>query len=68
MVKIPYPIKYVTKDDLKRTMTYLGNYPNAGPNPNVTGMRNLYWGWDAPLLKHGRYVYKVPLSIYRRFR
>jgi len=65
------PTKYVTVDELedarRRYRVDLEDYPSAGPNPNITGMRNLYWGKNAPLLKHGAYVYKVPQRIYDLF-
>ena len=32
--------------------------PSAGPYPNITGMRNLYWGRECTLVKQGAYVYK----------
>lgn len=37
----------------------LSNCPNAGPNCNVKGMRNLYWGKNAVLVKKGQYVYYI---------
>ena len=30
---------------------------STGPNPNITGMRNLYWGRDALIVKCGAYIY-----------
>lgn len=30
---------------------------SAGPRPNITGMRNLYYGKDALLYKCGQYIY-----------
>jgi hypothetical protein len=35
------------------------NLPNAGPNCNITGMRNLYWGRNAFLARQGDYVYNI---------
>lgn len=35
------------------------NVPSAGPRPNVTGMRNLYWGKDAIIGMQGGYAYKL---------
>lgn len=32
---------------------------SAGPYPNITGMRNLYWGKDCTIIKSGAYIYKV---------
>ena len=45
----------------------LSEYPNAGPYPNVTGMRKLYWGKDALLVRSGAYVYHVPFDVFTRF-
>lgn len=64
MSKINYPLRYITTDTLKKYQINLSSFPNAGPNCNVTGMRKLYWGTDAMLVKHGQYVYKVNGYIY----
>lgn len=45
----------------------LENYPSAGPNPNITGMKNMYWGKDAYCIKCGSYVYNVPKEVYNQF-
>lgn len=45
----------------------LEQYPNAGPRPNIKGMRKLYWGDDALLIRCGAYVYKVPYEVFTRF-
>ena len=45
----------------------LGKYPNAGPNPNITGMRKLYWGTDALIIRCGAYAYNVPHDVFARF-
>lgn len=42
----------------------LENYPSAGPYPNITGMRNKYWGQDAYIIRCGAYVYKVPSHVF----
>ena len=42
----------------------LAQYPSAGPNPNIKGMRKLYWGDDACIIKCGSYAYKVPPNIF----
>lgn len=46
---------YIRKKDYDMTSV---NCPSAGPRPNVTGMRNKYWGKDALLVRQGAYVYK----------
>lgn len=32
---------------------------SAGPNASITGMKKLYWGKDAQVIKSGNYIYKV---------
>lgn len=32
---------------------------SAGPHPNLTGMRNLYWGRAALVVKAGAYLYLI---------
>ena len=61
------PVKHVTRDQLKWHRVSLDQYPSAGPNANVTGMRQRYWGVDAPILSHGPYIYHVPRHIYDKF-
>lgn len=68
--KIPFPVIYVSKKDLARKglkPCFLNKFPNAGPDPNITGMRIRFWGNEAPLIKHGSYVYKVPVHVYKLF-
>lgn len=42
-------------------------FPSAGPHANVTGMRKLYWGEDAFILRVGVYIYKVTEEVYNQF-
>ena len=44
----------------------IDRFPNFGPNGSVTGMRKLYYGDDALLVKCGAYVYKVDSATYSR--
>ena len=37
----------------------LDQFPNAGPRPNITGMRAKYWRKDALIIKCGQYAYNV---------
>lgn len=55
-------VKYMTKSEAARY--HLNNYPNFGPNGNVTGMKKLYYGKNALLVRSGAYVYNVPANIY----
>jgi len=44
----------------KRSFNLSGaDIPNAGPRPNVYGMRRNFYGRNALLVKQGEYVYKV---------
>lgn len=38
---------------------HLDAFPSTGEYGNITGMRNLYWGQDAYIIKCGAYAYKV---------
>jgi len=57
---------YIRRQDkttmyIKKTIADLSNLnvPSAGPRPNITGMRNKYWGKDAVIALQGNYAYKV---------
>ena len=45
----------------------LEDFPNAGPNPNITGMKENYGGMDAYCIKCGSYVYKVDKNTYYHY-
>jgi hypothetical protein len=45
----------------------LEEFPNAGPNPNITGMKQHYWGMGAYCIKCGQYVYKVDRNTYYHY-
>lgn len=53
--------KYVKSSPL--TNRILRSFPNAGPRPNITGMRRI-WGKDAHIIKCGQYAYCVPHDIF----
>lgn len=57
--------KYVVATEHNKRI--LDGFPNAGPNPNITGMRKLYWGDDAYIIKCGCYAYKVDYKTFYRF-
>lgn len=44
------------KDDTCRS---LSQYPNAGPRASVKGMRKLYWGKYAKIVKHKGFIYCI---------
>ena len=37
----------------------LEGFPNAGPNPNITGMKSKYYGKDSVCVMCGKYLYRV---------
>jgi hypothetical protein len=43
----------------------LENFPNAGPYPSISGMKKLYWGKNAYVIKCGTYAYKVDEKTYK---
>lgn len=43
------------------------SFPNAGPNPNITGMKEKFWGLDAYCIRCGAYVYKVPKKLWDQY-
>ena len=45
----------------------LEQFPNAGPHPNVTGMKNKYYGINALCVMCGPYLYNVTREIYDQF-
>ena len=59
---IVYPLRYMDVKTGKRLG--ISEYPNWGPNPNVTGLRKLYNLNKEYLVKCGSYVYRVNSSIY----
>ena len=42
----------------------LSEFPNFSANGSITGMKKLYYGKDALLVKCGGYIYKVTKEIY----
>jgi len=59
---------YASAKELKARGIDLSGCPSAGPNPSITGMKKLYWGIDAYVVKSGSYIYKVSGDLYRRIR
>ena len=58
--------KYKYVRNTQHNYDILKDFPNAGPRPNIAGMRKLYWGKDALLIKCGQYVYKVNYETFTR--
>lgn len=55
-------VKYINKEDKK--IYNLSQYPNFSATGSIYGMKKLYYGMDALLVKSGSYIYKVPKEIY----
>lgn len=58
------PVKYVTKQQLKDKAIGLSRFPSS--TYSITELR-AFWGKDAPIIKHGRYVYRVTQEVYDLF-
>ena len=41
----------------------LDGFPNAGPNPNITGMKEKYYGKDSYCVMCGKYLYYLGKDI-----
>lgn len=44
---------------------HLERFPSTGKYGNITGMRKLYWGEDAYIIRSGAYAYKVDEITFR---
>ena len=55
-------VKYMNKEEKK--IYNLSQYPNFSATGNIYGMKKLYYGMDALLVKSGSWIYKVPKEIY----
>ena len=54
-------VKIVKRADLKHDLSI---FPNFSANGSITGMKKLYYGKDALLIKSGGYIYKVTKEVY----
>lgn len=61
------PTKTVKKNQIQSKSIDLNIFPSAGPNASISGMKKLFWGKDAYVLKVGIYIYKVTEEIYNKF-
>lgn len=63
-----FPVKTVRTNN-QALKNRLSCFPNAGPNPNITGMRRI-WGESKNhplfLVKLGAYLYNVSRDMYER--
>lgn len=44
----------------------LSQFPSTGKNPNISGMREKYWGEDALIIKCCNYAYKVDYDTFKK--
>jgi hypothetical protein len=51
----------VNKKDLRHD---LSNYPNFSSSGSISGMKKLYYGKNALLIKCGAYIYNVDQKVY----
>lgn len=42
----------------------ISKYPNFHQSGSIKGMKNMYYGKDAFLVRCGSYIYNVPFHIY----
>lgn len=55
-------VKYMNKEDKK--IYNLSQYSNFSATGSIYGMKKLYYGMDALLVRSGSWIYKVPKEIY----
>lgn len=55
-------VKYMNKKNKK--IYNLSQYPNFSATGSIYGMKKLYYGMDALLVRSGSWIYKVPREIY----
>lgn len=52
-----YPVRTLSSSEYEKHN--LGRFPNFDKNGSVIGMKNLYYGLDAKLVRCGNYIYNV---------
>ena len=57
---------YISEKQVKARGIDLSQFPSAGPHPSIKGMKELYWGKNALVVKSGACIYKVPEDVYGR--
>lgn len=57
---------YISEKQAKARGIDLSQFPSAGSYPSISGMKKLYWGRDALVVKCGVYIYKVPADVYTK--
>jgi hypothetical protein len=59
--------KCATKEQLKEKGINLSAFPNFHANGSIIGMKKMYYGKDALLIRSGNYIYKVTKEVYDLF-
>ena len=63
-----YPVKYAKKSSISPFLkAHIESFPNAGPHPNITGMRRVWGEFNQRklfLVMMGSYVYNVNWDTY----
>ena len=55
-------VKYLKVEDGKKIN--ISQYPNFHKSGSIAGMKNLYYGKDALLVRCGEWIYHVPEEVY----
>lgn len=55
-------VKYMNKEEKK--IYNLSQCPSFSATGSIYGMKKLYYGMDALLVRSGSWIYKVPQEIY----
>lgn len=55
-------VKYMNK--IQKKIYNLSQYPNFSATGSIRGMKELYYGKDALLVRSGGFIYHVPKNIY----
>lgn len=55
----------VNKKDLKHDLSIFPNFHKSG---SIIGMKKLYYGKDALLIRSGSYIYKVTEEVYNFYK
>lgn len=55
----------VSKDKLMHDLSLFSNFSTSG---SIRGMKKLYYGKDALLIKSGSFIYKVTQEVYNYYK
>ena len=57
-------VRYMSKSRAKAHAINLSQYPNFSVTGSILGMKKLYYGKNALLVRSGSWIYNVPPSVY----